>query len=147
MAKEIESLREQLIKPSVSYPSHDDLRRLAKTIEEVDRKRLEDYDKIRAELLKLGKTLAAPTPTPKKSAPTPANDTSDNPKSSPPSKGFEYVIEKNDSLSAIVKAYAEKNIKVTTEQILKANPGLDPNRLRVGKKIFIPAPAGAKNEG
>jgi len=46
-----------------------------------------------------------------------------------------------------VKAYAEKNIKVTTEQILKANPGLDPNRLRVGKKIFIPAPAAAKNEG
>jgi len=146
-ARELESLREQASKPTANYAAQEDLKRLADSVKEVDRKRLEDYDKIRSELLKLGKVLAAPAPIPKKSAPTPANDTSDNSKASPPSKGFEYVIEKNDSLSAIVKAYAEKNIKVTTEQILKANPGLDPNRLRVGKKIFIPAPASAKNEG
>jgi LysM repeat protein len=30
---------------------------------------------------------------------------------------------------------------VTTDQILKANPGLNPNSLKVGQKIFIPAPA------
>src|SRR5205085_10670831 len=107
----------------------------------------EDYDKIRAELLKLGKVLSAPAPTSKKPASTVALDGPEATKASPSAKGFEYVIEKNDSLSAIAKAYAEKNIKVTPEQILKANPGLDPNRMRVGKKIFIPAPAGAKNEG
>ena len=146
-ARELESLREQSSKPTASYAAQEDLKRLADAVKEVDRKRLEDYDKIRAELLKLGKTLSAPIPTSKKSAATPAMETPDSPKAGPPSKGFEYVIEKNDNLSAIVKAYAEKNIKVTTDQILKANPGLDPNRLRVGKKIFIPAPAGAKNEG
>ena len=90
---------------------------------------------------------SAPTPTSKKPASTAGLDGPDATKASPPAKGFEYVIEKNDSLSAIAKAYAEKNIKVTPEQILKANPGLDPNRMRVGKKIFIPAPAATKNEG
>ena len=146
-ARELESLREQASKPTASYAAQEDLKRLADSVKEVDRKRLEDYDKIRAELLKLGKVLSAPTPTSKKSASTTTADSPDVTKTSPSAKGFEYVIEKNDNLSAIVKAYAEKNIKVTTEQILKANPGLDPNRLRVGKKIFIPAPAGAKNEG
>jgi len=147
LAREMENLREQASKPTASYAAQEDLKRLADSVKEVDRKRLEDYDKIRAELLKLGKVLSAPTPTSKKSASTTTADSPDATKASPSAKGFEYVIEKNDNLSAIVKAYAEKNIKVTTEQILKANPGLDPNRLRVGKKIFIPAPAGAKNEG
>jgi len=147
LARELESLREQSSKPTASYAAQEDLKRLADSVKEVDRKRLEDYDKIRAELLKLGKTLSAPVPSSKKSASTTAMESPDGVKASPTSKGFEYVIEKNDNLAAIVKAYAEKNIKVTTEQILKANPGLDPNRLRVGKKIFIPAPAAAKNEG
>jgi phage tail protein X len=30
---------------------------------------------------------------------------------------------------------------VTTAQILAANPGLNPNSLIVGKKIFIPDPS------
>jgi len=147
LAREMENLREQASKPTANYAAQEDLKRLADSVREVDRKRLEDYDKITTELRKLGKTLAAPIPSSKKSTPTTALDSPDASKASPSAKGFEYVIEKNDSLSAIVKAYAEKNIKVTTEQILKANPGLDPNRLRVGKKIFIPAPAGTKNEG
>ena len=33
-----------------------------------------------------------------------------------------------------------KGVKVTTTQILAANPGLNPNSLIVGKKIFIPDP-------
>jgi len=146
-ARELESLREQASKPTANYAAQEDLKRLADSVKEVDRKRLEDSDKTQAEIRKLGKILAAPVPTSKKSAPTPAIEAPDNSKAGPPSKGFEYVIEKNDNLSAIAKAYAEKNIKVTPEQILKANPGLDPNRLRVGKKIFIPAPAATKNEG
>jgi septal ring factor EnvC (AmiA/AmiB activator) len=145
-ARELENLREHASKPTASYAAQEDLKRLADSVKEVDRKRVEDNDKIQKELLKLGKNLAAPIPTSKKSASTTGTESPDTAKAGPPAKGFEYVIEKNDNLSAIVKAYAEKNIKVTTEQILKANPGLDPNRLRVGKKIFIPAPA-AKNEG
>ena len=55
-------------------------------------------------------------------------------------KVFPYVIQSGDTLSAIVQAYKEKNIKVTAAQILNANPGLKAERLIVGTKIFIPAP-------
>ena len=55
-------------------------------------------------------------------------------------KGYDYVIQKGDTLSIIALAYREKGIKITSEQILKANPGLKPNSLRVGQKVFIPAP-------
>ena len=58
-----------------------------------------------------------------------------------PQKGYDYTIQRGDTLLAIAKAYREQGIKVTTDQILKANPGLDPKSLIVGKKIFIPAPA------
>ena len=44
-------------------------------------------------------------------------------------------------LLAIAKAYRAQGIKVTTDQILKANPGLDAKNMKVGQKIFIPAPA------
>ena len=147
LVKELESVREQSAKPSANYATHDDLNRLRESVKEVDRKRLEDYDKIRAELLKLGKTLSAPAPSSKKSAPATPVDGPTIEKSSPPEKGFKYTIQKNDNLSAIVQAYKEKSIKITTDQILKANPGLNANRLRVGQEIFIPAPTGGKSEG
>ena len=44
-------------------------------------------------------------------------------------------------LEAMWKAYRDKGVKVTTAQVLKANPTLDANKLYVGKKIFIPDPA------
>ena len=50
------------------------------------------------------------------------------------------MIKPGDTLDAIVQAYKEKNIKVTVAQILKANPGLKPERLLIGQKIYIPAP-------
>ncbi len=55
-------------------------------------------------------------------------------------KVFQYTIQSGDTLSAIVQAYKEKNINVTAAQIQAANPGLKADRLRVGQKIYIPAP-------
>ena len=40
----------------------------------------------------------------------------------------------------IIAAYKEKGIKITVDQILKANPGLKADKLRVGQKIWIPSP-------
>ena len=135
LAKEISNLRDQQDKPSVPYATQDSVTRLLKGIEEVDRKRLEDYEKIRTELKKLGRTLensAAAKP----AAPAPREET----RSNISDKGYDYIVQKNDTLSIIVQAYREKNIKITTDQILKANPGLKPEKLKVGQKIFIPAP-------
>jgi len=144
LSKEIASLREQASKPTGNYAAHEDLKQLADKLKEVDRKRIEDSDKIRTELLKLSKIVSA-APTVKKGAATipPEPLTSDK---SPPQNGFYYTIENKDTLSLIVQAYREKNIKVTTDQIIKANPGLDPKNLRPGKKIFIPAPAATRVE-
>jgi LysM repeat protein len=132
LAKEIESLRDQSGKPNASYASQEDLKRLAEAVKEIDRKRTDDHEKIQTELGKLEKVLAAPVKKPAKEvAPE---------KTVPSEKGYDYVIQSGDTLSVIVQAYKEKNIRITVDQILKANPGLKADRLRPGQKIFIPAP-------
>jgi len=144
LRKEIESLRDQASKPSGNFAAQEDLKRVADAVKEVDRKRLEDYEKIRTTIKDLGKTLAAPAPT--HSRKTEVADASDTPKTSKqtPSeksdKGFEHTVKTGDTLSGIVAAYREQNIKVNKEQILAANPGLVPEKMKVGQKIWIPAP-------
>jgi LysM repeat protein len=141
LAKDIAELREQSAKPSANYARPEDLNRLAEAVKEVDRKRMDDAEKTHAELLKLRKLLEAPlTSTKKGSGPKPPKDTPVTPTPPTSDKGFEYVVKSGDTLEAIVLAYKEKNIKVTVNQIVNANPGLKPERLRVGQKIFIPAP-------
>jgi len=152
LAKEFEAMREHLSKPTANYAEQEDLKRLADSIREVDRKRLDDIEKIHSELLKIGQSLSTPTTTRKKSGLSTPMQPSENDKSDKPEKiasaekGFKYTIQQHDTLSVIVQAYRDKNIKISTDQILKANPGLNPNKLRVGQEIFIPAPQ-QKGEG
>lgn len=140
LVKELQGVREQANKPTVNYARPEDLNRLAETVKEVDRKRLDDAENTRAELLKLRNVLATPLPQPKKTVVSAPKDTSATPTQTTSDRGFEYVIKSGDTLDAIAQACREKNIKVTVAQILKANSGLKAERLYVGKKIFIPAP-------
>jgi LysM repeat protein len=140
LTRELESVREQSGKPNASYARQEDLNRLAEAIKEVDRKRMDDAEKIRTELLKLRKVLEAPLASPKQKAASLPKEKSAPEKSATPEKGFEYVVKSGDTLDAIAQAYKEKSVKVTVAQILNANPGLKAERLRVGQKIFIPAP-------
>jgi len=138
LLKEIESVREQANKPPGNYASQEGLKQLADVVKEVDRKRVEDGEKVRTELLNLRKALLnQPALTKKTVAPSPTD-------SAPPDKpqpGFEYVVQKGDTFSTIVQACREqKKLKVTSEQIQKANPGLNPDKIHPGQKIFIPAP-------
>jgi nucleoid-associated protein YgaU len=141
LRKEIESLREQQSKPTGNYAGQEDLKRLAESVKEVDRKRMEDNEKtrsdLRAELLKIGDAVKA-LGSGKKNQTRSQSTEIEPPKRD--EKGFEYTIKSGDTLSTIVKAYKEQNIKITTDQILKANPGLQPEKMKVGQKIFIPAP-------
>src|SRR2546430_3479559 len=50
LRKEIESLREQQSKPTGNYASQEDLKRLAESVKEVDRKRMDDNEKLRSEI-------------------------------------------------------------------------------------------------
>jgi LysM repeat protein len=141
LKREVESLHEQSAKPSPSYAKPEDLKSLAEAIKTVDRKRMEDADTTQAELIKLRKLLEAPVSGPKK-PPTskPPKETTSS--ATPPvsATGFEHVVKSGDTLDAIVQAYRVKNVKVSVSQVVAANPGLKPERLKVGQKIFIPAP-------
>jgi LysM repeat protein len=140
LSRELEGVREQSGKPNTSYARQEDLSRLAEAIKAVDRKRMDDAEKIHAELLNLRKVLEAPPPQSKKSSVTTPKDTPVTGKPSTQEKGFEHVVKSGETLDAIALGCKEQNIKVTVAQILKANPGLKAERLKVGQKIFIPAP-------
>src|SRR6266498_1478519 len=60
LSKEIQSLREQVSNPTGNYASQDDLRTLARKLQEIDQKRVEDYERIVKKIEKLGETLASP---------------------------------------------------------------------------------------
>jgi len=143
LVKEVESVRDAN-KANGNLATQDDVKRLADAIKEVDRKRLEDYEKIHQELEKLAKALSAPLP--QKSATvakpkekkTPERDLGASGAAN--EKGFEHTVAAGDTLSTIAQAYREQlKIKVTVDDIQRVNPGLNPNRLIVGKKIWIPA--------
>ena len=139
LEREISELRDKVNTPQVSdSASREDLKALATQVQEIDRKRQDDRELILKEIEKLGKVAAAPAhkPSPNVSTPKPPEDTATAPTT--PQRGYDYVVKPGDSLGAIAKAYRDQGVKVTSSQILKANPGLDANKLYVGKKIFIP---------
>jgi LysM repeat protein len=137
MAREISELRDQMSKPTGNYATQEELKRLADVVQEIDKKRVEDKEAIIKEIAKLGKTLAvAPTHT---SVKVPVTETVPTPRGVDET-GFTYQVKPGDALSVIAQAYREQGIKVTVNQILAANPGLDATKLKSGQKIFIPAP-------
>ena len=148
LERELENVREQAAKPSGNYASHEDLRRLADKLQEIDRNRVADSEKFVKAIEQLGKASPTGTSGPRRpSRPTETTPSEDLAKhgtggstgSEKNEKGFEYVIASGDSFSTIAQAYREKGVKITSEQIAKANPTLKPNSLKVGQKVFIPA--------
>jgi LysM repeat protein len=142
LESKISAMQDKLNAPGGSdYASADDLKKLAEQVQEIDKKRQADNEKILAALEKLGKGGGGGH----SSEVTPITPTTDNTPTpaaggSGPQNGYNYKIESGNTLSAIAKAYQAKGIKVSVKQILDANPGLDPKNLIVGKVIFIPAP-------
>ena len=147
LRREIDSLREQASKPVGNFAAQEDLKHVADAIKEVDRKRLEDYEKIRTTIKDLGKTLAASSPSTPSRKMKNESDSTEAPKASKQAasdkssdKGFEHIVKSGDTISGIIAAYKAQNIKVNKEQIMAANPGLSPEKMRLGQKIWIPAP-------
>jgi LysM repeat protein len=142
LEKEMSDLSDKLNQPAANdSASADDLKKLATQVQEIDKKRQDDNEQILKAIEKLGKAGGGSTghkPSPAASTTT-STDTS-TPSATGPQKGYDYTIAAGDTISAIAKAYHAQGVKVTTAQILAANPGLNPNSLIVGKKIFIPDP-------
>jgi nucleoid-associated protein YgaU len=144
LEKKVSDLQDQVNKPAGNdFAGADDLKKLAEQVQEIDKKRQEDNQKILDALEKLGKSGGGAevdlhhTP----DVPTgPTGGNSNPPNAAGPQQGYEYTIQAGNTLSAIAKAYRAQGVRVTVNQILAANPGLNPNSLIVGKKIFIPSP-------
>lgn len=109
-----------------------DLEGLAKSIREVDRKRLQDKELILKEMKDLLRSGSSGGRTTK----APPN----------PQKSFEHTVQKDETISAIITAYNEDletqgaKKRITLNSVLKANPNLDPRKMRIGQKLFIPDP-------
>ena len=69
---------------------------------------------------------SAPDTTAQDTIPTPTPVKSHSTASGGGLRATNYEIHKGDTLSIIAKAYRDQGIKVTTDQILKANPGMNP---------------------
>lgn len=145
LAKEIQSLRDhQQNQPTTSYATQDDLRSLAKQVQGIEDKRKTDREVILKEIEKLvrlsGSGAGSKPPKPPKNQPSPAPQDGAGTKELP-GKAIEHTIAAGDTLSTIAAAYSkEKGVKVTTEQIRKANPGIKDEKLKVGQKVLVPLP-------
>jgi LysM repeat protein len=144
LEKQISDLGDKLNQPAVNdSASAEDLKKLAEQVQEIDKKRQADNEQILKAIEKLGKTSGGSTGH-KSSPPVTSTTSTDNstPNAGVPPKGYNYTIAAGDTLSSIAKAYrdSDKHVKVTTSQILAANPGLDATKLFIGKVIFIPDP-------
>ena len=152
LAEELRSAHDERARTGDKFATREELKQLVEKIQELDRKREADKKLILEEIQKLAKAPIR-LPPPKRSHDNDAGGGVGSAKPRPPSggeaavtatkgpeKGYEHVIEKGQTLSAIVVAYRTKGIKVTLKQMLEANPNLNDKKLYVGQKIFIPLP-------
>ena len=132
LRSEVRLLRAETSTKDPTTATRDDLEGLAKSIREIDRKRLQDKDLILKEM----KALLRPPPAGTKS-PTVTSKSQ---------KGFDHTVEAGETISAIIAAYntqlKSKGVKkrITLKTVLNANPNLNPRTMRIGQVLFIPDP-------
>lgn len=135
---ELANLKEQLAKQQESDTAlHQEINALKSALQKSEEARAKEREVL---LAKVGEMIAsaAPKPAPpepkkepkeKESAPAPSHDSE---------KGYTHTVEKGQTLSMIATAYSEKGVKVTVDDIRKANNLGSKDVLKVGQKLFIP---------
>jgi TolA-binding protein len=148
MQSEIDNLRQALRdshERSTSklgdFATREDLKKIVDSIRDVDRKREADRSLILGEFEKLGKTLAA--------APVERSSSRRAPKEpeAAPIEGtfLPYKVKDGQRLFDILKEYndalkAQGLPAITLDQVRRANPKLNINRIFVGQEILLPVP-------
>ena len=157
LESQLRSLKDAQSQPNTNAVDRSELRDLAEKVKEIDEKREADKTLILQQISDLAK-LPPPSADGKKShhhdvsADTSAGDTTstataDTGGASTDNKnyeGYEHVVKQGETLSAIVAAYnKEEGLHLTVAQVLKhpLNAKIKPEKLYVGQKVFIPAPA------
>ena len=129
---EVRQLRAQTATKDPAAVTRADLEGLAKSIREVDRKRIQDKDLILKEM----QALLRSTPTGAKPSTAPPHS----------EKGFDHTVETGQTISAIIAAYNTRlkrqgvKKRITLKSVLDANPNLNPRTMRIGQSLFIPDP-------
>jgi nucleoid-associated protein YgaU len=133
---DLRAAREEQAKVNPDTVSREELKALAIKLKELDEQRAADKERILKEIQRLAQMPVIAPVKPK----TPVHV--DTPPVDPNAKyeGYEYVVKSGDTLSKIVSAYRDQGVKVTLQQVLKhpLNAKLDPNKMLVGQKVFIP---------
>jgi hypothetical protein len=143
LKKEMGQLRSELRRVRATSAERDpntvtreDLESLAKSIREVDRKRVGDKELILKEIRSLISK-----------APAVGNKPKPPKVSAKPEKYFEHEVISGEVISTIVAAFNAQLKKrgdkkmITTKSVLNANPGLDPTKMPVGRILIIPDPS------
>ncbi len=107
---------------------------LKRSFQEMAASQAADRQKLLDEVSQIVAKSPPAKPAPKEAPPAPsAGD-------APPrqEKGYKHVVEKGQTVSAIARAYSAQGVKVTAEDIIRAN-GLGPDAVvRPGQDLFIP---------
>lgn len=150
LVEELRTAHDETARAGGKFATREEIKQLVEKIQELDRKREADKKLILEEIQKLAKApVSAPRERPSgdgstgvtpKVPRTPANTEITQPGSTGPQKGYEHIIEKGQTLSAIIEAYRKEGVKVTLKQVLDANPTINEKKLSVGQKVFIPLP-------
>jgi len=126
------------------YVTQDQLKKLVDAVNDLDKKRVEDDKKILETLRNAVKQISTSAPS-MPATPTVSKPVADTTPSGP-LKGFEHTVQQGEFLGTIIQAYnealKEKGMtkRITLNMVEKANPGLNPNKMAIGTKIFIPDP-------
>ena len=132
LLNEVRQLRTKTATKDPAAVTRADLETLAKSVREIDRKRVQDKDLILKEM----KSFL-------QSAPKGANPPAALPHSR---KGFNHTVEAGETISAIIAAYNTKlkrqgvKNRITLKSVLDANPNLNPRTMRIGLSLFLPDP-------
>ena len=136
LRSELRRVRAKSAERDPNAVTREDLESLAKSIREVDRKRVGDKELILKEIRSLISKVPAVGNKPKP------------PKvSAKPEKYFEHKVVSGETISTIVIAYnavlKKQGYKkmITKKSVLNANPGLDPTKMPVGLILIIPDPS------
>ncbi len=161
MQKEIESLREAVRESREratakmgDFATREDLKRIMESIRDVDQKRESDRKLILGEFEKLGKTLSQPQPaerTEHASSRKQSHREKEKPKESEKEAApveervLPYKVKDGQRLADIIKEYNGELKKqglppVSLEQVKRANPKMNINRILTGQEILLPVP-------
>lgn len=135
LAREIQETREKSMLSGAKFATRDDLEKYVKDLQEIDRKREADKALILKSFNELSKIPMAPPHVDSKPPADPAETPGD----------YYTVKETGETLLDIIKAFNTKfkdegRSPINLEMVKKANPGLNPDRIRPKQKIRIPIP-------